>query len=367
MSALLKGLTIEEVDKVIRNSKSIKEAAIEIGVKPQDLYLFRSQNMKAFKKLKADLEQGLIIEEVPVMKTKPVKTKKKTAPQIDIKVDKDTGQALKALEKDYQILQKQRDDLELKEAALKDEVESWRKESVKYQSDLQTSNETIESQAEQIKVLNIQAVEDQETIKDLQARVKEVEDKSLKMYDMQEKKHKTQLQHQQEKIDGQLKGLQAAAIDVTNYRKKIEALEQESMDNEQKTADMVADYERRLKGLQTEIDELNSKTSAASLNVQNDALTDDSQYVMRDAEHAAKESVAFNIINKPAHYNYGEIEVIDFIDQLAEHYGSQSYHAGNVIKYIARAPHKEDTAQDLKKAEYYLKRLIAKIEKGRVE
>lgn len=73
MRTTLKGLTVEEVDKVIFNTKNMKEAANEIGVAYQSLLQFRSENMKEFKKLKAQREQGLIFDEAPVIKTKPVK------------------------------------------------------------------------------------------------------------------------------------------------------------------------------------------------------------------------------------------------------------------------------------------------------
>lgn len=73
MRTTLKGLTVEEVDKVIFNTKNMKEAANEIGVADQSLLQFRSENMKEFKKLKAQREQGLIFDEAPVIKTKPVK------------------------------------------------------------------------------------------------------------------------------------------------------------------------------------------------------------------------------------------------------------------------------------------------------
>ena len=63
-------------------------------------------------------------------------------------------------------------------------------------------------------------------------------------------------------------------------------------------------------------------------------------------------------INHPTHYTYGQIEVIDYIEQVASIYPSR--HApsvANVIKYISRAPLKGGI-EDLKKARFYLNRLI---------
>lgn len=60
-----------------------------------------------------------------------------------------------------------------------------------------------------------------------------------------------------------------------------------------------------------------------------------------------------DIINHPSHYTRGRIEVIE--DQQLP------YHLGNVIKYIARAGHKGDKLEDLKKARWYLDRYINEV------
>jgi len=62
-------------------------------------------------------------------------------------------------------------------------------------------------------------------------------------------------------------------------------------------------------------------------------------------------------INHPPHYTQGIIEVLDFIlDQ------DFNYLAGNVIKYICRYRYKGNPIQDLKKARFYLERLILETE-----
>lgn len=61
-------------------------------------------------------------------------------------------------------------------------------------------------------------------------------------------------------------------------------------------------------------------------------------------------------VNSPSHYNYGEIEVIDFIEQVTQHYNPNvAYHIGNVIKYLARSPHKNGK-EDVDKARWYIER-----------
>lgn len=65
-------------------------------------------------------------------------------------------------------------------------------------------------------------------------------------------------------------------------------------------------------------------------------------------------------VKKPAHYNAGKIEVISFIEDQ-----KLGYHLGNVIKYVARSPHKGEELQDLRKAIWYLQRKIWLLELGK--
>ena len=66
-------------------------------------------------------------------------------------------------------------------------------------------------------------------------------------------------------------------------------------------------------------------------------------------------------VNHPGHYTSGKIEVIKIIeDQLtSEEY--RGYIKGQVIKYITRERYKNGL-EDLKKARWYLDRLIKKME-----
>lgn len=65
-------------------------------------------------------------------------------------------------------------------------------------------------------------------------------------------------------------------------------------------------------------------------------------------------------VNHPDHYNYGEIEIIDFIEQVTQHYSSDvAYHIGNAIKHLARSPHKNGK-EDIEKARWYIERAYQK-------
>lgn len=61
-------------------------------------------------------------------------------------------------------------------------------------------------------------------------------------------------------------------------------------------------------------------------------------------------------VDHPAHYNVGSIEVIDAIDDW-----KLGFSLGNAVKYIARAGHKDDAVQDLKKAVWYIEHEIASL------
>ena len=66
-------------------------------------------------------------------------------------------------------------------------------------------------------------------------------------------------------------------------------------------------------------------------------------------------------VNHPDHYNSGQYEVVDVIDDAG--FG-EGFCLGNALKYILRAKHKENYLEDLKKAKWYLEYLIQRIENG---
>jgi uncharacterized protein DUF3310 len=68
-------------------------------------------------------------------------------------------------------------------------------------------------------------------------------------------------------------------------------------------------------------------------------------------------------VNHPKHYNVGTIETIEFIDQVCPHYsGDEAFSVGSALRYLARAPHKNDKLEDLRKAAWYINHAIQIIE-----
>ena len=64
---------------------------------------------------------------------------------------------------------------------------------------------------------------------------------------------------------------------------------------------------------------------------------------------------AKEMVDHPAHYTFGTLEVLDVIEDWG-----LPYHLANVVKYIARHTHKGKPLEDLKKAKWYLDRYLEK-------
>lgn len=66
-------------------------------------------------------------------------------------------------------------------------------------------------------------------------------------------------------------------------------------------------------------------------------------------------------VNNPAHYGGADnpYEVIKVIEAWGL---DNNFNLGNTVKYVARAEHKNNNVEDLKKARWYLDREIAKLE-----
>ncbi len=66
-------------------------------------------------------------------------------------------------------------------------------------------------------------------------------------------------------------------------------------------------------------------------------------------------------VNRPQHYTAGSIETIDAIEASMSPEGFADYLKGNAIKYLWRYQHKGKPEQDLRKARWYLDRLIQRV------
>ena len=79
------------------------------------------------------------------------------------------------------------------------------------------------------------------------------------------------------------------------------------------------------------------------------------------------ESKTEDMVNHPSHYTSGGVECIDAITAALSKYDDpvDAWLVGQVIKYLWRAPLKGKYEEDIKKAQFYLNRLVEKINKNR--
>lgn len=80
--------------------------------------------------------------------------------------------------------------------------------------------------------------------------------------------------------------------------------------------------------------------------------------ILKIAREWEDNDAKLNTVEHPAHYNQGKFEVWDVIEDW-----HLDFFLGNVIKYIARAGHKDNELEDLKKAQNYLNEYIKRLDK----
>lgn len=68
-----------------------------------------------------------------------------------------------------------------------------------------------------------------------------------------------------------------------------------------------------------------------------------------------------DLVNHPPHYTAGKVESIEALESALGEAGFEGFLSGNVIKYMWRYKHKNGV-QDLKKAQWYLQKLIDQLE-----
>lgn len=106
-----------------------------------------------------------------------------------------------------------------------------------------------------------------------------------------------------------------------------------------------------------EVSKISSNGKSAQIRVDDGVyrdITDNNDFTI--LEWNATPQYAEDMVNHPSHYNYGDIEVINFIEQVTKHYNPNvAYHIGNAIKYLARSPHKNGK-EDVAKARWYIER-----------
>ena len=74
--------------------------------------------------------------------------------------------------------------------------------------------------------------------------------------------------------------------------------------------------------------------------------------------HVPGQSINVDPINHPLHYTFGGIETIEYMKAKSTPEEFKGHLRLTAIKYLSRTGYKNDALQDLKKAQWYLNRLI---------
>ena len=78
--------------------------------------------------------------------------------------------------------------------------------------------------------------------------------------------------------------------------------------------------------------------------------------IKKQAQEQSDHKQTMDMVNSPPHYNKTGIECIDAIKAMTDE-GFEYYLQGNIMKYLWRYRYKNGI-EDLKKAEWYLNKLI---------
>lgn len=78
---------------------------------------------------------------------------------------------------------------------------------------------------------------------------------------------------------------------------------------------------------------------------------------LEPAEKEAAEYQEDDVVNKPDHYNTGNIECIEAIEESMSSVAYKGYLKGNAMKYLWRYDYKGKQVEDLQKCQWYLARL----------
>ena len=78
------------------------------------------------------------------------------------------------------------------------------------------------------------------------------------------------------------------------------------------------------------------------------------------AAHEEAEEIMDNV-NRPTHYNTGNIECIEAIEESMSSVAFKGYLKGNCMKYLWRYDYKGKPSEDLQKAGWYLQKLTAMV------
>lgn len=377
MAKTLRGLVITEVDQIIHETKTLKEAAAKIGVAYQTLLQFRSENMKEFKKLKAEREQGLIVDEVPVVKTKPVE-KNKGASNIPLSdfIDKAEHQKIvNDLKNKFEELQKEHN-------KSNEEVIKLNAERNDLLNQIRQHIEKAEKKDEELQLKKLQIKAKERDIKSLQHSYDRLDKKSadaLKMndrfltskYEKELSQHKRTIEVSAEANKNLKESLQRANEVIKEYQDKetelVTSYEKQLEEKENTIQKLETDFEtleKSYEALMSKDDNVSNakweKGPHLTLNIDRNKLIQ--SQLLSEIEN---KELAIKNINPPSHYapNGLGTDVIGFLESQFSYEAYKGFMIGNIIKYATRTGRKDEEINELKKIVDYADRIISFLER----
>ena len=94
--------------------------------------------------------------------------------------------------------------------------------------------------------------------------------------------------------------------------------------------------------------------------VKKEIMYNGNKYLLESTDNSVTETD--DPVNQPSHYKQGNRETIEVIKDYMTDDEFVGYLKGNVIKYVGRFKFKGNPLQDLKKASWYLNKLIKETE-----
>ena len=91
------------------------------------------------------------------------------------------------------------------------------------------------------------------------------------------------------------------------------------------------------------------------------AHDEDSELWEEEAAHSSWDNEVEDVVNNPDHYNTGNIECIEAIEESMSSVAFKGYLKGNCMKYLWRYDYKGKQVEDLQKAGWYLQKLTAMV------
>ncbi|ARQ07077.1 DUF3310 domain-containing protein [Macrococcoides canis] len=378
-----------EVYNVIKDIKTANKQAEKLGVSLAELnaFKYKPENKKKLDALKkadqkkqTDRELGIEIEEVQVIKTKPVEKKEEKLTD---------SEAFKNVKEK---MQKGASNIPLNDFIDKAEHQKIVDDRDKYQEEVTKLNAERNDFINKIKELEatITKKDEELQLKELQIKAKERDIKSLQhSYDRLDKKSADALKMNdrfltskyEKELNQHKRTIEVSAEANKNLKQSLEEANKVIKEYQDKETELVTSYEKQLEEKQITIQKL--ETDFITLEKSYEALMSKTDSVS-NANWEKGHRLNFNVdkseliqsqlpqkleldkqsierINPPSHYAPNGIgtDVIGFLETQFSYEAYKGFMVGNIIKYATRTGRKDEEINELKKIVDYADRMIS--------